>query len=482
MENIVLIALILIIILLAIVLFRSLKNPKTNNENLHQHEANLQLAQAELEIIKKQLENEKQQTASLRNELETSLRKSTQVETSLQHEQQKVISEQNHQKELQTKLESLQSRFDAQREELLNLQATLKTTDEKLQNQQTEMDRLQKKFQLEFENVANKILDINSAKFTEKNNHDMQKLLSPFQDKLNSFEKKVEETYEKGLKDQTDMRSELKRLQELNHKISEEAHSLTKALQADNKQQGNWGEMILDKVLERSGLREGIEFSKQHSTENDEGKRYQPDVVINLPEDKHIIIDSKVSLIAYTNCVNSTNPNEQEAHKKDHLQSLKNHVKGLSEKHYSNLKGVNSPDFVLMFLPIESSFSMAVEADNDLYNFAWDKKVVIVSPSTLLATLRTVASIWKQENQTKNTLEIAKAGGDLYDKFVGFVEDMEKIGKNLETTRNSYESAFKKLTAGSGNLVTKTEKLRKLGAKASKDLPTSLIDVNHDEN
>lgn len=463
LEIIIALALLILIGLLAKLLARKPERTEADVAQLNQLQTDVQLANASVEHHKNQLQEAKAENDRLR---------SVEQEVVQLRERNSLVQQENAQTQdrntkLQAEKEDLQTR-------LVAAESQLQAMREKLGQQQQDMDRLQKKFQLEFENVANKILEINSEKFTEKNQKNIHDILNPLQEKLKSFEKKVEDTYEKGLKDQTDMKAELKKLQELNHRISEEAHSLTKALQSDNKKQGNWGEMILDKVLERSGLREGAEYSKQYSATDEEGKRYQPDVVINLPDNKHIIVDSKVSLIAYTNWVNAETEDERERFKKAHISSLQSHVKGLSEKHYNNLKGINSPDFVLLFLPIESSFSMAVEGDNDLYAYAWDKKVVIVSPSTLLATLRTVASIWKQEYQNKNALEIADAGAKLYDKFVGFVEDMEKVGKTLESTRTNYDNAMNKLSTGRGNLINSTQKLKKLGVKSKKELPEEL--------
>jgi len=347
---------------------------------------------------------------------------------------------------------------------------------EKLATQKQEMEELQKKFTTEFENIAHKILKQNSQEFTLVNHKSISEILNPLREKIQLFEKKVEDTYEKGLKDQTDLKAELKKLHDLNMRISDEANNLTKALKGDVKKQGNWGEVILAKILERSGLKEGVEYNKQFSTLNDNGQRIQPDVVINLPEQKHIVVDSKVSLVAYERWVNATDDDDRAKHIKEHLQSLKSHVKLLSEKHYQLAQGINSPDFVLLFVPIESSFSVAIEADQELFSYAWDNKVVIVSPSTLLATLRTIASIWQQENQTRNAIEIARQGGALYDKFVSFIADLEKIGSNLDQTRKNYDAAMGKLYDGRGNLVRSAEKLRELGAKASKELPQKYLD------
>ncbi len=354
---------------------------------------------------------------------------------------------------------------------------------EKLQTQKAEMEDVQKKFTIEFENIAGKILKKNSEDFTLTNQKNIGEVLTPLKEKILLFEKRVEDTYLKGLKDQTDLRAELKKLYDLNNQMSTEAQNLTRALKGDVKKQGNWGEIVLERILERSGLNEGEQgFIKQYSHVSDNGKRLQPDIVINLPDNKHIIIDSKVSLIAYERSVNAASEEERLQHVKDHLISLKSHIRGLSDKHYQSAPGLNCPDFVLMFIPIESSFSLAVQADHDLFSFAWDLKVVLVSPSTLLATLRTVSSIWKQENQTRNALEIARQSGALYDKFVGFIGDMEKIGNNLRITQNSYSDAMKKLSEGRGNLVNATERIRKLGAKATKEIPKKLLHEKERQN
>jgi len=285
----------------------------------------------------------------------------------------------------------------------------------------------------------------------------------------------VEDTYEKGLKDQTDLKAELKKLHDLNLKISDEANNLTRALKGDVKKQGNWGETILERILERSGLTEGREYRKQESVLSENGQRFQPDVVLHLPDQKHLVVDSKVSLVAYERLVNSDNEKDRMSFIREHLQSVRNHIKNLSDKHYQNSQGFNSPDFVLLFIPIESSFSIAVQEDQELFSYAWDNKVVIVSPSTLLATLRTISSIWQQENQTRNALEIARQSGALYDKFVAFIDDMESIGKSMENTRKTYDQATNKLYQGSGNLVRRAENIRKLGAKTSKELPPEKI-------
>lgn len=377
--------------------------------------------------------------------------------------------------DLFSQLQQLRSENSIKSQQLARTEADFGNLQEKLDAQKKEMENLQQKFTTEFENIAAKILKQNTEEFALSNQKNMTELLSPLKEKIQVFEKKVEDTYEKGLKDQTDLKAELKKLHDLNLKISDEANNLTKALKGDVKKQGNWGEMILERILERSGLTEGREYQKQESVLSENGQRFQPDVVIHLPDQKHIIVDSKVSLVAYERLVNADNEKDRNFHVKEHLLSVRSHIKILSDKHYQNSPGFNCPDFVLLFIPIESSFSIAVQEDQDLFSYAWDNKVVIVSPSTLLATLRTIASIWQQENQTRNALEIARQSGALYDKFVAFISDMEAIGKSLESTRKTYEQATNKLYSGSGNLVRRAENIRKLGAKTTKGLPPEMI-------
>lgn len=378
---------------------------------------------------------------------------------------------QKEREELLQQIQTLRADNSVQTQQLARAEADFGNLQEKLELQKKEMENLQLKFTTDFENIASKILKQNTLDFSASNQKHISELLSPLKEKIQVFEKKVEDTYEKGLKDQTDLKAELRKLHDLNLRISDEANNLTKALKGDVKKQGNWGEMILERILERSGLTEGREYQKQESVLSEHGQRFQPDVVIHLPDQKHIVVDSKVSLTAYERLVNAGNENERLKFVKEHLQSVRSHIKLLSEKHYQHSPNFNSPDFVLMFIPIESSFSMAVQEDQDLFLYAWDSKVVLVSPSTLLATLRTIASIWQQENQTRNALEIARQSGALYDKFVAFIADMELIGKSLESTRKTYDQAANKLYSGTGNLVKRAENIRKLGAKTTKELP-----------
>ncbi len=351
-----------------------------------------------------------------------------------------------------------------------------KNLQERIALKEKEIIQTEEKLREAFRNLANEIFEDKSKKFTEQNRAKLEEILNPLGEKIKEFRQKVEETYDKESKQRFSLEKEIKNLADLNRKISEDAQNLTVALKSDSKKQGNWGELVLERVLESSGLVKGLEYTREFATRSDQGDMYRPDVIVNLPDNKHIIIDSKVSLIAYNDFVSTDSPEEKDKFLKLHILSIKNHVKLLSEKNYQNLEAFDTPDYVLLFIPIESSFSVALQSDPELFNFAWDKNVVIVSPTTLLATLKTVASIWKHEKQTQNAIEIARQGGLLYDKFVSFLNDLEKVGSQLEATKRTYDEAHKKLSTGSGNIIGKVEKLREMGAKASKELPKGLLE------
>ncbi|MBS1657616.1 MAG: DNA recombination protein RmuC [Bacteroidetes bacterium] len=379
-----------------------------------------------------------------------------------------------------SKLEDERSILD---QKILELTSELASAKKDLENlvlrlseQKAETEKLQEKFASEFQNLANKIFEEKGKSFAEQNQKNLDQLLKPFQDKIKDFEKKVEEAYDKELRDKISLREEVKKLYDLNSRISQEANNLTKALRGDTKKQGNWGETILERILEQSGLKKGTEYETQFVTTNQDGASIKPDVVVFLPDNKHLIIDAKVSLTAYDRYVNSEEDNEREQFLRDHINSVRSHVKLLSEKNYYTGEGLRSPDFVLLFMPIESSFSLAVQNDNDLFHFAWEKRIVIVSPTTLLATLTTVASLWKIENQNKNALEIARLSGAMYDKLEGVIAELIKVGNSIQTTDAQYKSAMSKLYEGQGNVVKTAEKIKALGAKASKSIPQSLID------
>jgi len=303
-------------------------------------------------------------------------------------------------------------------------------------------------------------------------------ILNPLKEKIKDFEQKVVHADEKNRLSNASLIEQIKGLKDLNKKISDDANNLTKALKGDSKIQGNWGEVILERILEESGLRKGIEYEAQAKgmgLKSEEGSTSKPDFVIKLPENKHVIVDSKVSLVHYERMVSSETEEQREGYLKALNTSVKTHIDGLHKKHYQDLKGLNSPDFVMMFIPIEGVFAVIMQHDNTVYQYAYNKQVVIVSPSTLLATLRTIAFIWRQENQTKNALEIARQGGALLDKFNGFIDDLEKIDVNLKRTQGAYDDAVNKLSTGSGNLISRAKRIEALGAKAKKQIPEKFI-------
>ena len=338
-----------------------------------------------------------------------------------------------------------------------------------------EIETLHIQSQQQFENLANKIMEEKSKKFIEQNQENMGNILNPLRDRIKDFQEKVDKAYGTESAERNTLKGEIKKLVEMNQKISQEANNLATALKGDNKKQGNWGEIILEKVLERSGLEKGREYEVQYSLVDTEGARQQPDVVVFLPDNKHIIVDSKVSLVAYEAYVNAKTDEEKEVNLLKHVVSVKKHIEDLGKKNYQGLQQLNTPDFVLLFMPLESSFSIAIQADNELFNYAWDSKIVIVSPSTLLASLHTIASMWKHEKQNKNVYEIAEESGKLYDKFCGLIEDLIQVGKRMDSAKESYEGAMNKVSTGSGNIVRRIQKIKELGAKTTKSLPDRLV-------
>ena len=354
---------------------------------------------------------------------------------------------------------------------------------ERNKEQKEEVEKLQEKFTKEFENLANKILEEKSNKFTEQNKENMKNILSPLQDKIQLFEKKVEDTHKESIDYHAALRQQILGLREMNIQMSKETINLTKALKGDSKMQGNWGELVLERVLEKSGLEKGREYEVQQAFTNEDGNRVFPDVVINLPDGKKMIVDSKVSLTAYEKYINEENDSLKLGYLKEHVLSIKRHVEQLGNKNYHDLYQIESPDFVLLFIPIEPAFAMALNEDSNLYNKAFEKNIVIVTPATLLATLRTIDSMWTNQKQQENALEIARQAGALYDKFEGFVSDLIRIGKKIDETKTEYTGAMSKLVEGKGNLIVSVEKLKKMGAKAKKALPENIINRSQkDEN
>lgn len=372
--------------------------------------------------------------------------------------------------------------LEEERNKTLELSNTLarsegdyKNLQEKLNSQKEDILKLQEKFSMEFKNLANEILEEKSKKFTDQNKINIGEILNPLKEKISEFEKKVEETNKESINRNAALKQELKTLSDLNQKITKDAENLTKALKGESKTQGNWGEFILESILEKSGLSKGREYKVQESFSSEDG-RLQPDVIINLPEDKNVIIDAKLSLVAYERYMSSENESEKQGYLKEHIASVRKHIKDLSSKNYQQLYNVSGLDFVLLFMPVEPAFGLAIQYDDQLFMEAYEKNIVIVSPSTLIATLRTIASIWRQEYQNRNAIEIARQSGSLYDKFKSFTDDLIKVGDGIKTTRKNYELAMNKLTEGKDNLIRKTERIKELGAKASKAIDQRLLD------
>jgi len=376
------------------------------------------------------------------------------LENGLSSERQKVI-------DLNSKLAGLQSDYN-------NLQ-------QKLNEQKAEIEELQQKFTKEFENLAKKIFDEKGKNFSEHNKEKLNELLNPLKDQILRFEQKVEETNKESIRGHASLREQLSMLKDMNQLITQEAKNLTEALKGQSKTQGNWGEFILESILEKSGLVKGREYVVQESLTAESGKRFQPDVIIKLPENKSIVIDSKVSLVAYEKFISLDDEHQKQLSLREHINSIRSHIKNLSSKNYQNLYQLESLDFVLMFMPVEPAFALAVQNDQTIFNDAFEMNIVIVSPSTLLATLRTISSIWRQEKQNRNAMEIAKQSGDMLDKFTAFVEDLLTVGKGLISVKDNYDKAMNKLTDGRGNLINRAEKIKQLGAKTSKSLPPNIL-------
>ncbi len=385
-------------------------------------------------------------------------------------------------KKLSDELNGLNEEIKSERQEVIQLNnenSTLKANysnlKERLEEQKGELGQLQQRFTTEFKNLANEIFEEKSKKFTDQNKNNLHELLGPLGQKLSEFEKKVEQTNKESLERSTALREQIISLKELNDRMTKEAENLTKALKGDVKTQGNWGEVILERILEKSGLEKDREYFIQETLHNDDGRRLRPDVIIKLPDNKNLVVDAKMSLIAYERYMNAEDEAGKEKFLKEHILSVKAHVRGLSEKNYHQLFDGGSLDYVLMFVPIESAFALVVQHGGELYSEAHEKSIIIVSPATLVATLRTVSSIWKHEYQNRNALEIARQGGALYDKFKSFVDDLIEVGKSLDKSKQQYGAAMNKLVEGKDNLIRKTERLKELGSKTSKKMDTKLL-------
>ncbi|MAK90238.1 MAG: DNA recombination protein RmuC [Oleibacter sp.] len=375
---------------------------------------------------------------------------------------------------LQQELTSVQRQLATEREARTQEQ---RSSEEKLSLLQQGKEQMLK----EFEHLSQKIFEEKNRQFSEQSQKGLDSLLTPFKDQLEGLRKKVEDVYVADAKDRTELKTQIENLHKLNQQMTSEAHALTTALRGEKKMQGNWGEMVLETVLERSGLRKGEEYVREQVHQDDGGKTYRPDVIINLPEGKHIVVDAKVSLNAYTDYVNAEDDVQRDAALKRHIDAVRNHIRGLSEKAYQQLLGINSPDFVFLFMPVEPAFMLAFQQDEKLFNDAFEQRIVVVTPTTLLATLRTVASIWAIERRNKSTEKLAEQAGKVYDKLVLVVEKFEKVGNQLGTVQKSYDDAWNSMKTGRGNLLSQADTFRKLGVRSKKELDKKLTQEANSE-
>lgn len=455
-----------------------LETAQTKSESLHREvqettnkiaaltEQNTRIAGLERDLAQTQDKYEKNnaQYTDLRENLGSkdslidSLQKRAEVlQTEKSDALQKIQALQTEQQELTNKIADLSAKLEAEHKQGIEKIILLNDAKEQLSDK--------------FKTLANEILEEKSKRFIEQNQLNLGHLLEPLKNQLQEFKGKVEEVYVQEGKERSALAEQLKHMMSLNQQLSKDAHNLTRALKGDNKAQGSWGELILERVLDASGLRKGHEYDVQESHKHEDGGRLQPDVVIHLPEDKHLIIDSKVSIVAYSNYVAAESDEIRHLALKQHIDSCKAHIKSLSEKKYQNIYGIKSLDFVLMFIPIEPAFMLAIAHDGELWQDAWKKNILLVSPSTLLFVIRTVAHLWRQEQQNKNAQEIAKRGAELYDKVAGFVSDMSVLGERLTQAKDSYDKAYSKLSKGKGNVLRQVEMLKELGVKPTKQLP-----------
>ena len=473
-------------IILYFVLKSSMVSRNSYDEINHLHiKINSDLENSNLKIVELNqiIQNEKEiylQQSDLFNDLKSEFSKISAEYSSLQsqfHDQKQNSLKQSSQIDI---LHNEKQQLLAKNSELSAINESLKTS---LETQKQEVSKIQEEGKLHFENLANRILEEKTEKFTTLNQNNLKNILDPFQEKITDLKNKVNEVYEKENKERFSLGEKVKELAQLNQQISEDAKKLTKALKGESKTQGNWGEMILESILEKSGLVKGREYFLEHELRDEDnkalfsefsGKKMRPDAVVKYPDERNVIIDSKVSLTAFTELVDENDTDIYHIRLNQHLLSIKTHINQLSQKAYDDYG--KSLDFVMMFIPSEPAYIAAMQADQNLWNFAYEKRILLLNPSNLITSLKLIADLWKREYQNKNSMEIADRGAKLYDKFVSFVDNLEKVGRNLDQAKNVYNDAFKQLSTGNDNLVIQTQKLKSLGIKNKKELPQSLIE------
>jgi len=444
-----------------------------------QHSADLNAANAALDVQVKRMpliENELNQIKERYDRLQAELRRESSAlaqTTEKASHLSRVEAEKNLKEKQLAEIQQLLAQRDTET-------AALRTALEEERRQAAEkialLNDARDQLKTEFQNLANRIFEEKSSRFIDQNRIAVDHLLSPLREQIGDFKQRVEDVYDKEVRDRSALQNEIHHLKELNNRIAQEAVNLTRALKGDSKARGNWGEVILERVLEASGLQKGREYDVQVSLQNSAGKRFQPDVVIRLPEGKHVIIDAKVSLNAYEAFYCCEDPQDKERHLLAHIDALRTHIRVLAAKGYEDLEGICSLDFTLIFIPIEAAFLVAVEKDNAIFIEAYEKNILLVSPSTLLVTLRIIQNIWRHAYQNRNAMEIAKKAGNLYDKFVGFIESLEDLGRHLEKAREAYGAAYTRLVSGKGNLIRRSQELKELGVKSGKEMPVKMLE------
>lgn len=441
------------------------------------------LHEQEVEHLQTALEEQKARSGQLEQSIEHWRQQSAALENRLAALDSELTAKQDRVAQLASESSQYQQRAETLSEELGQLKVELReqqvTLDKERRSASEKLELLEKNrdaLKQEFENLANRIFEQKSERFSQQSKTSLDSLLNPFRDQLQDFRRRVEDVYTTETRDRQALRSEIKSLQELNRQITEEAANLTRALKGDKKIQGNWGELILERVLERSGLRKGVEYETQGSYRDEDNQLLRPDVIVHLPDQRNLVIDSKVSLVAYQQWVTADQEEERAAALKQHVEAVRNHIRTLSEKDYSQLNGLHSPDFVLLFMPIEPAFVAAFQQDENLFAEAFERKIIVVTPTTLLATLRTIENIWRYERQSQNARRIADRAGAVYDKLRVFVEAMEKLGSQLHTAQGTYDNAMNTLTRGRGNLISQANRFVELGVRVKKELPKSIVD------
>jgi len=448
-----------LLVVLGIIFYKLYTNQKDENRQLKNyvelHKDEIQKSQILTATLEEKLKNSQDTQQELKNDLDKQI--------DINYEQNIELSE--------------------AKVEISRLQTLQSEQQSNLQNRIQDMQENEQRLKVEFKNLASEILDNNSKKFKEQNSENLGLILNPMKQQLESFKKKVEDVYDKDVKDRSELSAELKLLKELNQKMSQEAHNLTNALKGQNKTQGIWGEMILEKVLESSGLREGFEYKREVSLKDDENKTFRPDVIVNLPQNRHIIIDAKTSLVAYNEYISSDDEIQKEHYIKNHIKSIKEHIKGLASKNYEELKDINSLDFIFMFMPIESALMLALEYDINLYDEAFKQKIILVSPTTLLVALRAVENSWRYEKQAQSIGEVYSRATKLYEKIEGFVSTLDGVGKSIQKANEDYDKAYAQLCTGSGNVIRQVTMLKEVSnIKPKNELDKKLVDMAKTSN